>query len=90
MNLIRLVKTTALIAAISAGVLFWTKFDLSSTGCQRIAEHLSPRSESLVLPCANLQQTSWLSWFSGQSRSAQFHFIDLLELLSRFQTKPTE
>jgi hypothetical protein len=26
---------------------------------------------------------SWSSWFSGQSNSNQFHFLDLLELLSR-------
>ncbi|WP_199610543.1 hypothetical protein [Flocculibacter collagenilyticus] len=26
---------------------------------------------------------SWLSWLSGKSRSTQFHFLDLLELISR-------
>ena len=29
------------------------------------------------------QGVSWSSWFSGRSSSYQFHFIDLLELLSR-------
>jgi len=28
-------------------------------------------------------QVSWLSWVSGGSQSYQFHFLDLLELLSR-------
>jgi hypothetical protein len=26
---------------------------------------------------------SWLSWFSGRSKSSQFHYLDLLELLTR-------
>lgn len=26
---------------------------------------------------------SWSSWFAGNSRSSQFHYLDLLELLSR-------
>jgi hypothetical protein len=29
------------------------------------------------------QGVSWSQWFSGRSSSYQFHFIDLLELLSR-------
>ncbi|MEP0355338.1 MAG: hypothetical protein ABJH06_12335 [Paraglaciecola sp.] len=29
------------------------------------------------------QSISWSSWFTGHSSSYQFHFIDLLELLSR-------
>jgi hypothetical protein len=29
------------------------------------------------------QGVSWASWFTGRSSSYQFHFIDLLELLSR-------
>lgn len=28
-------------------------------------------------------QFNWLSWLQGQSRSSQFHFVDLLELLER-------
>lgn len=35
--------------------------------------------------CASSQvsEVSWSSWFKGQSKSYQFHFLDLLELLSR-------
>ena len=29
------------------------------------------------------QGVSWSDWFTGRSSSYQFHFIDLLELLSR-------
>lgn len=34
---------------------------------------------------AQSQGVSWSEWFTGRSRSYQFHFIDLLELLSRSQ-----
>jgi hypothetical protein len=35
--------------------------------------------------CATTQSqgVSWSEWFTGRSSSYQFHFIDLLELLSR-------
>ncbi|WP_337842163.1 hypothetical protein [Rheinheimera sp.] len=29
-------------------------------------------------------QQSWFNWLQGNSRSTQFHFVDLLELLNRF------
>lgn len=32
--------------------------------------------------CTALQR-SWGSWLSGDSRSAQFHFVDFLELVTR-------
>lgn len=32
--------------------------------------------------CTELQR-SWGSWLSGDSRSAQFHFVDFLELVTR-------
>lgn len=40
--------------------------------------------------CASGQKSavSWLSWLKGGSQSVQFHFLDLLELLSR-QVEPS-
>ncbi|MBQ4832634.1 hypothetical protein J8L70_05215 [Pseudoalteromonas sp. MMG010] len=33
--------------------------------------------------CLNIEQNkSWAAWLKGESRSAQFHYLDLLELLS--------
>lgn len=29
------------------------------------------------------KEVSWYSWFSGKSQSGQFHYLDLLELLTR-------
>ncbi|MBT1445326.1 hypothetical protein KJI95_12410 [Shewanella sp. JM162201] len=41
--------------------------------------------------CANqTQDLSWKSWLSGSSRTTQFHFLDLLELLHGHDNKPTE
>lgn len=33
--------------------------------------------------CAHAKNQSWFSWLKGQSRSTQFHFVDLLELINR-------
>jgi hypothetical protein len=33
---------------------------------------------------------SWRGWFSGKSRSGQFHFVDLMELLHGHQRKPVD
>lgn len=33
---------------------------------------------------------SWTNWLSGKSRSGQFHFIDLLELLHGHERKPLD
>ena len=35
------------------------------------------------------QGVSWSEWFTGRSSSYQFHFIDLLELLSRSGSNET-
>jgi hypothetical protein len=45
-------------------------------------------SSALVLSslCKPSQQ-SWFSWLQGNSRSTQFHFFDLLELLNRFDRR---
>lgn len=41
-------------------------------------------TDAPALNCAQPKETvSWLSWFTGKSSSYQFHFLDLLELLSR-------
>ncbi|MGL5358235.1 MAG: hypothetical protein ACRDBI_00700 [Shewanella sp.] len=41
--------------------------------------------------CADQTQTlSWGTWLTGNNRSGQFHFVDLLELLHGHQDKPIE
>lgn len=33
---------------------------------------------------------SWINWLTGNSRSSQFHFVDLLELLHGHKTSPMD
>ena len=41
-------------------------------------------SANSTLPtCIKIEEeSSWFSWLTGDSRSAQFHYLDLLELLT--------
>ncbi|MCS4305955.1 hypothetical protein M2404_000268 [Rheinheimera pacifica] len=70
-------KAVVISAGIIAGALSlvlpgW----VASHHCQQLAQS--------AMPCTEVDQQNWLSWFTGKSRSTQFHFVDLLELLSRF------
>ncbi|WP_088331387.1 hypothetical protein [Lacimicrobium sp. SS2-24] len=38
----------------------------------------------------NKQDVSWSSWLSGKGQGMQFHFLDLLELLSRNSDTSTD
>jgi len=49
-----------------------------------VLEHELPISHPVNRCVANQSHgVSWSEWFTGRSSSYQFHFIDLLELLSR-------
>ncbi len=53
---------------------------LVSNDCQCSSEHFVKNAAH----CMNAEQeSSWMSWITGDSRSAQFHYLDLLELLTR-------
>lgn len=83
-----LLKTFALIISFAAGVyLLPQQQNIATASCTNAVTLAQNGIESYTVQCTLAPQTSWLSWFSGQSSSAQFHFIDLLELLSRFHTK---
>ncbi|MBU1311006.1 hypothetical protein MN202_06365 [Rheinheimera muenzenbergensis] len=63
-------------AVLSSTVLVSAYITQSDIACQH--------SESqLVAQCVQGEQQSWFSWIRGESRSTQFHFVDLLELLNR-------
>jgi hypothetical protein len=47
------------------------------------SQHNNDTLEPLLLCNRNNQQISWLTWLFKRSDSAQFHYLDLLELLSR-------
>lgn len=48
-----------------------------------------PCTNSEKASCTELQR-SWSSWLSGDSRSAQFHFVDFLELVTRMTPKASQ
>jgi len=75
--------TTPLKAAvISAGIIAGA---LSIAAPGLLAKHQCQQQlAQTAAQCTEVDQQTWLSWFTGKSRSTQFHFVDLLELLSRF------
>lgn len=56
---------------------------------QAAFDHTLPMSHP-INRCAAEQASgvSWSTWFSGNSGSYQFHYLDLLELLSRVTEQP--
>ncbi len=85
-------RTVGLPMVAVAFVAFLTLPTSSSNGVSPFCQDLPNIVLDTDLPvshpknkCATeqMQGVSWFSWFSGRSSSYQFHFIDLLELLSR-------
>jgi hypothetical protein len=88
MKTLALVKAGLLIAGLSSMVWAVRANNEISThaDCTNIIVVNAEGNSQLVLNCVAVPQQSWLSWFQGDSRSTQFHFIDLLELLNRMST----
>lgn len=82
-----LVKTGLLLLPLTVllGVYQWSKPDATVASCQQQRVITEAGIENLQLNCKSTPQQSWLGWAQGESRSTQFHFIDLLELLNRLQ-----
>ena len=78
------IKASVLIAGLS-GVVWALDAGFSSATTPHCANTIVINTQGqakLALQCHQVPKQSWLSWFQGQSRSTQFHFIDLLELLN--------
>ncbi|SFC53062.1 hypothetical protein [Pseudoalteromonas denitrificans] len=65
-----------------------TTFSLVSHGKQ-INNQCCPTVYKTQVSISQCQASnkSWFSWLTGNSRSAQFHYLDLLELLSNSENK---
>jgi hypothetical protein len=86
MKLPALIKTTGLALSLVVGAyLLHPEPSVQNASCIKLMMISEQGIESAQLQCSPAPQQSWLAWFSGQSRSTQFHFIDLLELLNRFK-----
>ncbi len=53
--------------------------DKSTAYC--CASNARPEVQAACLNAS--KEPNWYDWLTGESRSAQFHYLDLLELLSR-------
>lgn len=76
----RMLTLTAVIS-LSAGVysVDYSQEVVNST-CSCSTNTLQVNS-SLLEQCKLEAHTSWYAWLTGESSSAQFHYLDLLELL---------
>lgn len=80
-----LLKTTGLLLGLVAGAyLLQSEPQTQTSACMTFVLN-GEQGFDYQQQCPAAPQQSWLAWFSGQSRSTQFHFIDLLELLNRFK-----
>lgn len=78
MNFTKICKTSVLVITFIGGIAMYSSYtNTSETACHNVIDVQS------VTACAITEQQSWYSWLRGKSRSAQFHFVDLLELLNR-------
>lgn len=84
-----LVKSALLLLplALAFAASQWTTTETVAASCQQQRIVTDAGIESLQLQCTHTPQQSWLGWAQGQSRSTQFHFIDLLELLNRLHSQ---
>lgn len=82
-----LLKTALLLpAVIAVCAVHWSEPGPVVASCQQQRVISESGIETLQLQCNHTPQQSWVSWAQGQSRSTQFHFIDLLELLNRLHS----
>lgn len=78
MNFTKFCKTSALVITFLGGAAVYSSYsNTSETACLKVIDSQNAAA------CAVTEQQSWYSWLRGKSRSAQFHFVDLLELLNR-------
>jgi hypothetical protein len=82
----------ALLALLAIGQTSTSEDNIFCSCPQYISfDHDLPMSHP-INRCASVQadEISWSGWVKGQSASYQFHFIDLLELLSRYADETDE
>ena len=70
------------IAVTSVGAISYDNSQITSSlykDCTcNVSHQISPTG---IQSCKRDAHTSWYAWLSGESSSAQFHYLDLLELL---------
>lgn len=74
---------SALAISLCLGVVAYQHIHPTTELCQATVQGDPSKPLAITSLCQPSQQ-SWFSWLQGNSRSTQFHFVDLLELLNRF------
>tara|TARA_B100000700_G_scaffold161964_1_gene179324 strand:+ start:8158 stop:8469 length:312 start_codon:yes stop_codon:yes gene_type:complete len=94
MGMFGLKTRTLLVAAAALGVTVAAFSINSSVQAQQVALEqcqcngsASTYDIDMKQACNHQAQQSWFAWLTGDSRSAQFHYLDLLELLTRDDNK---
>ena len=88
-------KKHMMVAGIAAGAIVFGAYSIQGTSDSTLSSSCTCQESNALQyqpndKCANQQvQQSWFAWLTGDSRSAQFHYLDLLELLSRDDSKNT-
>lgn len=57
--------------------------------CDRVMTNIEA-DQAAQLCNAPSEKVTWKTWFAGESRSSQFHFFDLLELLYQSSSSQTK
>lgn len=84
-------KSKGILLASTSAIFFASTFSLVAYAKQLDNECCSTVYKTqIVLSQCQASNKSWFSWLTGNSRSAQFHYLDLLELLSDSEKKTQE
>jgi len=67
--------------------IFAHQHTVSTTELCQAAVQADPAKPLAISSLCKPSQQSWFSWLQGNSRSTQFQFVDLLELLNRFDRR---
>lgn len=86
MKLITSLKIGCVLTAALSSAWMMKPTETTVAQCQTLIQTQFDGQSSVNLQCAQVAEPSWSSWLTGKSRSTQFHFIDLVELLG--QLKP--
>ncbi|WP_018691571.1 hypothetical protein [Algicola sagamiensis] len=86
-------KSLLALSALSLSLLYVSQHepactrDTTTESHVKNGQHLAPSADVSTDIChAQASNQSWFAWFTGSSRSFQFHFVDLFELMN-FQPK---
>lgn len=76
-----MIKVSVILAGIAlAGLMSWqVAANRPATDCTVKVSVPGERQTVQRIDCAT--SLNWIEWISGKSRSPQFHFLDLLELV---------